>query len=126
MVLQKCYCGSESAYEKCCGMYISGIEKAPTALALMKSRYAAFASHQVDYLLATTHHLQRPLYRREDILDWATSSQWQKLEIVLASHTTVEFKAYYVDALGKEQLHHEFSTFVEENGTWYYVDGHFA
>jgi SEC-C motif-containing protein len=125
MMSENCYCGSDKSFESCCNLYISGVQKAPTALALMKSRYSAYATHQADYLLATTHISERKQYSREDILNWATSNTWQKLEIISASDNTVEFKAYFIDANNVNQVHYEFSTFKQENGSWYYVDGKF-
>ena len=120
-----CFCGSESTFRDCCQKYIDGIEKAPTALALMKSRYSAYASHQADYLLDTTHSSQRKYYSKADILNWAISNQWQKLEIISFTENTVEFKAYFLDANKIAGVHHEFSTFKQENGSWFYVDGKF-
>jgi len=93
-----CYCGSGKSFESCCSPYINGIQKAPTALALMKSRYSAYATHQADYLLATTHSSERKQYSREDILLWATANKWQKLEIISSTENTVEFKAYFLYA----------------------------
>ncbi len=39
-----CPCGSGRPYEECCETYIEGRETAPTAEALMRSRYAATPS----------------------------------------------------------------------------------
>ena len=120
-----CFCGSAIPFQDCCEKYITGIEKAPTALALMKSRYSAYATQQVDYLLATTHSSQRKYYSKADILSWATANDWQKLEIISFTENTVEFKAYFLDENKQNQIHHEFSTFKQENGSWFYVDGKF-
>ncbi|WP_268846890.1 YchJ family protein [Flavobacterium aestivum] len=125
MASEKCYCGSLEPFELCCNRYINGTQKAPTALALMKSRYSAYATHQADYLLETTHSSQRKLYSKAEILNWATANQWQKLEIISVTDTTVEFKAYFKDENNEDQVHHEFSTFKQENGSWFYVDGTF-
>ncbi|MEO8252980.1 MAG: YchJ family metal-binding protein [Flavobacterium sp.] len=120
-----CYCNSQKEFKDCCELYIKGLEKAPTAEALMRSRYSAYATHQADYLVATTHISQRALHSKEDILLWATSNQWQKLEILNSTPTTVEFKAYYLDQNKKSHIHHEFSTFVQEDGIWFYLDGEY-
>ena len=120
-----CFCGSAIFFQDCCGKYIDGRDKAPTALALMKSRYSAYASHQVDYLLNTTHSSQRKYYSKAAILNWATTNDWQKLEIISATENTVEFKAYFLDENKQNKVHHEFSTFKKENDNWFYVDGKF-
>ena len=120
-----CFCNSQKAFQDCCEPYIKGLKKAPTAEALMRSRYSAYATHQADYLVETTHVSQRALHSKVDILLWATANQWQKLEVIKTSSTTVEFKAYYLDSNKKQQIHHEFSTFIQEEGVWYYVDGEY-
>ena len=120
-----CFCGSISLFQDCCQKYIDGREKAPTALALMKSRYSAYAAQQADYLLNTTHSSHRKYYSKDEILSWARANDWQKLEIIAATETTVEFMAYFLDENKKSQIHHEFSTFKKENDSWYYVDGKF-
>lgn len=125
MTSENCYCGSAEPFDSCCNLYIRGIEKPPTALALMKSRYSAYAAHQADYLLATTHSSERKYYSKEEILKWAVSNQWQKLEIIAATENTVEFKAYFKDENNENQVHYEFSTFKKENDNWFYVDGKF-
>ena len=122
---ENCYCGADKSFELCCNLYISGAQKAPTALALMKSRYSAYATHQADYLLATTHSSERKYYSLEEILHWAKANQWQKLEIISATENTVEFKAYFIDGNNVNQIHYEFSTFEKENDSWFYVDGKF-
>ncbi len=118
-----CFCGSVIPFQECCQKYIDGLQKAPTALALMKSRYSAYCTHQADYLLNTTHILRRKYYSKAAILNWAAANEWQKLEIITFSNNTVEFKAYFIDENKQNQIHHEFSTFKQENGSWFYVDG---
>ncbi|SHG15119.1 SEC-C motif-containing protein [Flavobacterium fluvii] len=120
-----CFCGSAIPFQDCCQKYIDGIEKAPTALALMKSRYSAYVTHQADYLLNTTHSSQRKYYSKSEILNWATANEWQKLEIISSTENTVEFKAYFLDKKKVNQVHYEFSTFKQENGSWFYLDGKF-
>jgi SEC-C motif-containing protein len=120
-----CFCDTGLLFENCCGLYLQNNQKAPTALALMRSRYSAYATHNVDYLLATTHVSERQFYSKEEILKWATSNKWQKLEILSFTENTVEFKAYFLNTNNQPQTHYEFSTFKIENDAWYYVDGKF-
>ena len=125
MIENKCYCGSDKNFQDCCEPIIKGIQKAPTAESLMRSRYSAYATHQADYLLESTHISERKYYSRSEILLWATSNQWLKLEILKSTETIVEFKAYFLDSKLQKQIHHELSTFKLENGSWFYVDGIF-
>ena len=123
MVTLSCYCGSDLSFEKCCEPILSGKLKAITAEVLMRSRYSAYATHNADYLIATTHSTTIATHSKDEILYWATSNQWQRLEIISATSTTVEFKAFYFNSNKQLQVHHEHSRFVEENSEWMYVDG---
>jgi SEC-C motif-containing protein len=120
-----CYCGSSNSYKECCEKFINSSQNAPTAEALMRSRYSAYATQAVSYLIATTAVFQRKLLIKSDILEWSQSNKWNKLEIIEATENTVEFKAYYTDSNNLSYIHHEKSTFIIEDGKWYYVDGEF-
>jgi SEC-C motif-containing protein len=125
-----CYCCSGKNFADCCQPYISGIAKPATAEALMRSRYSAYATGAVEYILRSTHPSVRKFHDAESIENWAKSSVWQKLEIVSTDkgdvkdkQGTVEFKAYFLDADGQPQIHHEGSNFTKELGKWFFVDG---
>ena len=122
---KNCYCGSSSSYKECCEKFINSSQNAPTAEVLMRSRYSAYATQAVDYLIATTAVLQRKLLIKSDILEWSQSNKWNKLEIIEATENTVEFKAYYTDSNNLSYIHHEKSTFIIKDGKWCYVDGEF-
>ncbi|MBL8470561.1 MAG: SEC-C domain-containing protein [Rhodocyclaceae bacterium] len=119
-----CPCGSGMDYADCCGRYIDGEQSAPTALALMKSRYTAYARGAQAYLLATWHAGTRP----QD-LDLAAAPRpvWLGLEIIAAppaagDGASVEFVARY-KLCGRAHRLHETSRFVFEQGRWFYLDG---
>jgi len=59
--MKNCPCGSGRQYSECCGVYISGKAKAPTAEALMRSRYTAYALHDIDYALKTLNGINASL-----------------------------------------------------------------
>jgi SEC-C motif-containing protein len=121
--MDKCYCGSGISFNQCCQPIIEGTQSELTAEALMRSRYSAYVIHNVDYLIATTYPSERANYSKEEITFWATQNQWQRLEIISVTPTTVRFKAFFIDAENQSQIHHEHSRFVFENGVWFYVDG---
>ena len=120
-----CFCGNSISFENCCQPIISGIKKATTAEELMRSRYSAYCTQSADYLLQTTHISTRKYHKKADILEWSKSNSWLKLEIISSDENTVEFKAYYLNESLKATIHHEKSTFIFENGSWFYVDGIF-
>lgn len=125
MNLVLCYCGSSKKFEDCCEPIIHGITKAKTAAELMRSRYVAYVIHDANYLMLTTHISQRAFYIKSEILHWATTNKWLKLEIIKSTENTVEFKAYFLDSYLKKQTHHELSTFIYEDEKWFYKDGIF-
>ncbi len=122
MESKKCFCDTGLLFTDCCGLYLEKNQKAPTALALMRSRYSAYATHNADYLLETTYVSERQYYSKAEILKWATSNKWRQLEILFYTENKVEFNAYFFDENQKSQIHHEFSTFKFENGEWFYLD----
>ena len=124
-VEDNCPCGRNATYPQCCGRYHEGLP-APSAEALMRSRYAAYVLVLEPYLLATWHTSTRPVTLD---LEGDGKIRWLGLEIKRhqASGTDsaiVEFAARYRRA-GRAQRLHEISRFVREDGRWYYVDGEF-
>jgi SEC-C motif domain protein len=122
MTTRSCPCGLPEAYEDCCGRYHSGAAAAPTAEALMRSRYAAFVQRDAGYLLRTWHPRTRP-----ERLDLDPRMRWTGLEVVAttegsAFHSTgtVTFRASY-----RGGSLHERSRFERVDGVWVYVDGDF-
>ena len=120
-----CYCGNSVSFQNCCEPYIKGIKNAPTAEALMRSRYSAFATGAADYLVNTTHISKRRFHNKKDILAWSQANKWLKLEVLASTETTVTFKAYYLDENLKAQVHYEHSTFKLKNDKWFYIDGEY-
>ena len=122
-----CPCGSRATYGRCCGRYHRAGAlhlQAPTAEALMRSRYSAYALGLGDYLLATWHPRTRPAAL--DAQD--APPRWLGLEVRHHAlqddaHATVEFVARARQAGGRAMRLHETSRFVREDGRWYYVDG---
>ncbi len=122
-----CPCGSGKPYAGCCARYLDGGEPAPTAEALMRSRYSAYTLGREDYLLATWHASTRPaaLGLHADV-----ATKWLGLEVKRhhaqdAAHAVVEFVARY-KVQGRAHRLHETSRFVREGGRWLYVDGDMA
>ena len=120
-----CNCGNHLSFEECCQPYIDGKKKPLTAEALMRSRFSAYATSNADYLIATTHVSTRNLFNKKEILNWCEKNHWTRLEIIETSENTVTFKAFYTDNHRQEQVHNEKSTFIFENGNWFYVNGEY-
>lgn len=118
-----CPCGSGRAYAACCGPLHAGAP-APTAEALMRSRFSAFARGDAEYLLASWHPSTRPheLILEPDVV-------WRRLQIVDTvaggpddAEGVVEFRASSRGPEGAGLLH-ERSRFARAEGRWTYRDG---
>jgi SEC-C motif domain protein len=117
-----CPCGLAQPYESCCGRFHSGAAAAPTAEALMRSRYCAFVRRDAAYLLRTWHPRTRP-----ERLELDPGMRWTGLEVLGGSggsafHSagTVTFRASYRGGALLER-----SRFERVDGGWVYVDGEF-
>lgn len=120
-----CLCGSGSPFQTCCHVYVSGEGFAPTAEALMRSRYVAFALGRSDYIAETWHPTTRPAQ-----IDLASDETvWLRLNVIHTAegkHSdvrgTVAFQAWY-GANGRMGCMQEHSRFEHQEGRWYYLDG---
>ena len=124
-----CPCGSTNDLAECCLPYIDGQAFAPTAEALMRSRYSAHALVRVPYILATCHPSIQPYQEAAAIEKWCRSAQFLKLEVLETKagkasdeRGTVRFIAWTKEG-GKLAGIHERSTFEKVNGQWTYASG---
>ncbi|MEF2144079.1 MAG: YchJ family protein [Desulfovibrionaceae bacterium] len=124
-----CPCNSWKTYDECCGPILAGEITAPTAEALMRSRYTAYAVKNVEYLRDTLTEDQREGFDMEGAMNWAESAEWLGLEILdtedggeNSAEGFVDFIARYVQG-GAKQAHRETARFRKEDGKWLYVDG---
>jgi SEC-C motif-containing protein len=117
-----CPCGTGQVYDDCCGRFHRGYAEAPTAEALMRSRYSAFAVGRVTYLRETWHPSTRPAQ-----LTLPRGGRWTRLDVcatsrggVFDTEGTVEFEAAY-EIGGQVGVQRENSRFVRENRRWFYL-----
>jgi SEC-C motif-containing protein len=122
--MSACPCGLGPPYDECCGRFHRAEASAPTAQALMRSRFSAYARGDVAYLRRTWHASTRP--KR---LELDPRLQWVRLEILghtggsLFDHEgTVRFDAHYRDG-DRPGVLSESSRFVREHGKWLYLAG---
>ncbi|MDO8290834.1 MAG: YchJ family protein [Parvibaculum sp.] len=124
-----CPCASGKAFAECCGPFISGTALPPTAEALMRSRYSAFATGAIDYLEETLMPGTRGDFDRVGATEWASSSEWTGLLVrhvegggATDAEGYVEFVAQFRQK-DEDRVHHETGHFGRHDGRWYYVDG---
>ncbi|GHV89816.1 UPF0225 protein [Spirochaetia bacterium] len=115
-----CPCGSGRPYAECCEPYITGAQKPPTAEALMRSRYSAYAEHAVDYIINTCTKNGKDDIDFKQTRDWSEQSKWLGLRIISVekggvadTEGTVEFEATY-ERDGLRDVHHERGRFKKQ------------
>jgi SEC-C motif-containing protein len=127
MSSKACPCGNQQSLRHCCGRFHDGAA-APSAEALMRSRYSAYALGLVDYLVRSTLPAQQIGLDQQAIQSWSQGSTWLGLEVEQAQlaegdpqHAYVTFTAHWLDDNG-EHSHRERSAFVRNNSNWYFID----
>lgn len=123
-----CPCGSGRAEAACCAPVLAGAP-APTALALMRSRYTAYVRGAIDHVVATHDATTRAGFDVEAATRWSKDTTWLGLDIVATELGgedddvgIVEFVARGVTR-GAAFAQHERSSFRRVDGRWFYVDG---
>lgn len=122
--LERCPCQSGETFGACCGRFLEsfGTVFPPTAEALMRSRFSAFATGNTAYLLATWHPEHRPVELELDV-----EQEWYRLDILdtqaggpLDTEGVVIFRAHYRYQGVRENLT-ETSSFIRTGKQWLYV-----
>jgi SEC-C motif-containing protein len=123
-----CPCGSGKRLSLCCQPYLDGAAP-PTAEALMRSRYTAYATGAFAHLQRTITAAMALGFDRAGVAAEAAGVVWTGLEIVAVSRGgaadaagEVEFRARFRQG-GVDQVLHERSRFVREDGAWKYAGG---
>ena len=127
--MSSCPCGSGRSLDECCGRYLSGKAQAPTAEALMRARYSAHVTANIDFIERTRARETRDSFDRAGATKWAKDSDWKGLTITSVeggsekdTKGTVSFVAAFA-LEGKEYRHEEVAWFRKDDGAWVFVDG---
>lgn len=122
-----CPCGSGLEFSTCCGPLIAQERSAPTAEALMRSRYSAFAMNELDYIVATMGSRQRKVFNPSKVAPLNRETRWTGLEI----HETVQggpdddtgevFFTAHFEHDGRSGELQEHSLFTRKDGHWLYT-----
>lgn len=78
--MTECACGSGRAFESCCQPYINGAP-APTAEALMRSRYTAMSLGHLDHIERTSTEKALRAFNRVDMESSIPNVEWLGLEV---------------------------------------------
>ena len=123
-----CPCGSGQDLDGCCEPIIDGTP-APTAEALMRSRYSAFVLGEISYLANTLSTEARAEFDEVEAEKTAKDAKWQGLEVRAVTDGgpdddggTVEFVASF-RFNDQPRIHHELAAFAREKGRWVCTGG---
>lgn len=128
--MSNCHCGSAKNYNQCCEPIISGEKFADSAEQLMRARYSAYVTAEVEFLEESLHPDSRSDFDANATKQWAESSEWKSLSILDKTAGTandkvgiVAFCASYIDENEKPQKHNERAHFKKLDDKWYFCDG---
>ena len=119
-----CPCGSGVDFAQCCGQYLNDARPAPTAEALLRSRYSAYVTGAEQYLMDTWHPSTRPVHGLQ-----LEAHQWiglKILEIIDGQPDDKEGQIAFVARYkinGRAHRLQEISEFLQVDGRWFYVGG---
>ncbi len=131
--MTECPCGTERSYAECCQPYHKGESLPKDALALMRSRYCAYALSEVQYLIDTTDK-RNPQYNpnksqwKQDLSTFIKETEFFRLVILedipgdKESFVTFHAQLFHKD---RNASFTERSRFEYIHDRWYYVDGIF-
>ena len=121
-----CYCNSNLLFSECCQPFLDQTKLPTTAEALMRSRYSAFNTNNVDYLIDTLAANKRQHDDRQQIQTTIDNTHWLGLKIISGSNLSknkVEFVAFFQQEKDHVGQLHENSCFIQQQNRWFYVDG---
>lgn len=111
-------------FKVCCEPRLTGTAPAPSAEALMRSRYTAYVLHRQDYLLKSWHPDTQPAG-----LALNKNQRWLGLKILACTGGSPDDREGIVEFVARFKLEgrghrlHEISRFLRSEAGWQYLDG---
>lgn len=126
-----CPCESGWVYGMCCAPYHRNEREASDATVLMRSRFAAFALGEADYLWRTLHpdHDDRARSKDAVVAELARacrSARYERLRVLDARQGEADAQVLFLASLrvaGKPQSFLELSDFLHDGTGWRYLCG---
>jgi SEC-C motif-containing protein len=124
-----CICGKGESTETCCGPLLERQRRPDTAEALMRSRYVAYATGDIDYIIDTHDPKRVEEVDRASTETWSKQSQWLGLEILGTEGGGPDDERGIVEFCARYKLknmtvsHRERAEFRKHEGRWVFVDG---
>ncbi len=122
-----CPCGSNKLYAACCGLHLAGAP-APTAEKLMRSRYTAYATGDLDYIERTCAGPAAKAFNKSEAILSNAGTEWLGLEIMgtvsglETDETGIVSFTFKCRQNGQQVSQSEVSSFRKIGGVWLYWD----
>ena len=117
-------CGSGKKYKKCCALFHKGALP-KNGLALMKSRFSAYAVGDIRYIIKTSSNEKS---NELELKEFSKNCEFKKLDILEfidgETEAFVTFKAT-IFCQGIDNSFTEKSKFVKRDNRWFYDSGEF-
>ncbi|MBN2719178.1 MAG: YchJ family protein [Deltaproteobacteria bacterium] len=119
-----CPCGTKKPMTDCCGLYLSKRSFAPTAEALMRSRYTAYTLADAAYLQRTSENV---VFDAAATRKWSATVKWQGLEVLNVTAGTANEETGEVSYIarfreqGQARTIFENALFRKVRGEWLYI-----
>lgn len=128
---RRCPCHSGASYDACCAPYHRREREAPDAVALMRSRYSAFAMGHAEYLWDTLHddHDDRRRPRDAMLVELRaarTRLRYESLAILDARAQGASAEVLFAAGIRERSADVSFvelSDFARDSVGWRYVSG---
>lgn len=123
-----CPCGSSKNYSDCCEPIIKQTVKPSSPEILMRSRYTAYAKHEIPWLKLSLDPSQQKDFDEKSVDAWSRESEWVGIEI-RTTKTEEEKNIGWVEFIARfkqgnvTRNHHELAEFHKINGDWLFYDG---
>ena len=125
--MKKCPCCSNRSFAECCEPFLVGKKIPDTPEELMRSRYSAYATGQIDYIEQTMKREALEGFDKKEALNWSKAIKWLNLRVTNSSLQPptkgfVTFEARYIES---NYLCHltEVSEFEHIKDRWFYTRG---
>ncbi|MDD3182172.1 MAG: YchJ family metal-binding protein [Alphaproteobacteria bacterium] len=123
--MSDCFCGSGLQADECCAKLLAG-GSAPTAEALMRSRYTAYAQGDIDYIERTCAPEALGEFNRLEVERFIEKAIWGGLEILRVVDGGADDQTGLVEFIfscsydGEAYQQHEVAYFCRKDGAWLY------
>lgn len=124
--MTECICDSGKPAIECCDPFLNNEKKPKTAEALMRSRYAAYAIGELDYIKDTSTGTALKEFDRKEAAEFIEEADFLRLNILRTEKggpnddTGLVELVFHYDYNDKDYSQKEIAHFVKKDGEWFF------